>query len=373
MAGVRGSVPPTMRIGELAAKVGVSTHVLRAWEGRYGLLRPQRSAGGYRLYGHEDERRVREVVALRAKGVSAVEASRRVLAAERGGATGSDDPALTGTGSGARGTRPTSSAGAASAAGDDTASGSGGVGTRGDLAPAGLRSDPQVLVTQLLEAVTALDEDRAHAVLDTAFLERSVESAIVDVLLPLFVRVGEMWELGRIGIAQEHFASSLVRRRLGALSLTWGVGSGPVAVLACPPGEFHDIVLLSFGVLLGRAGWRVRYLGPDTPIHSLASAAGLTRADAVVLACRRPSGFRAHKSALRRLGEEHPLWLAGRGATPRVLEEIGVNHLGGDLVAAVAELTRTARAQRSQRGLEPPDLASATRSPGAASAEPTSA
>ena len=181
-----------------------------------------------------------------------------------------------------------------------------------------------MLVAQLLDAVTALDEDRAHAVLDTAFVERSIESAIIDVLLPLFVRVGEMWELGRIGIAQEHFASSLVRRRLGALSLTWGVGTGPVAVLACPPGEFHDIVLLSFGVLLGRAGWRIRYLGPDTPIHSLAAAARLTQADAVVLACRRPSGFRGHASALRRLSEDHPVWIAGRGATPRVLEEVGV-------------------------------------------------
>ena len=197
--------------------------------------------------------------------------------------------------------------------------------------------------------MTALDEDRAHAVLDTAFGERSVESAIIDVLLPFFVRVGEMWELGRIGIAQEHFASSLVRRRLGALSLTWGVGTGPVAVLACPPGEFHDIVLLSYGVLLGRAGWRVRYLGPDTPIHSLAAAARMTQADAVVLACRRPSGFRAHGTQLRRLAEDHPVWLAGRGATPRVLEEVGVGTLGGDLVAAVAEVTAAARARRSGR------------------------
>ena len=185
-----------------------------------------------------------------------------------------------------------------------------------------------MLVAQLLDAVTALDEDRAHAVLDTAFVERSIESAIIDVLLPLFVRVGEMWELGRIGIAQEHFASSLVRRRLGALSLTWGVGTGPVAVLACPPGEFHDIVLLSFGVLLGRAGWRIRYLGPDTPIHSLAAAARLTQADAVVLACRRPVRFpRARVGAApaqrgppgvdRRPGRDPAGARGGRRAEPR--------------------------------------------------------
>ena len=338
---MRGSVPPTMRIGELAAKVGVSTHVLRAWESRYGLLRPVRSAGGYRLYGHEDERRVREVISLRDQGVSAAEASRRVLAAERGG-TG-DDGAGLGTGAGAE-------AGQGAAAGGSAARGGKGTGATGvGLAPPGLRADPPMLVAQLLDAVTALDEDRAHAVLDTAFVERSIESAIIDVLLPLFVRVGEMWELGRIGIAQEHFASSLVRRRLGALSLTWGVGTGPVAVLACPPGEFHDIVLLSFGVLLGRAGWRIRYLGPDTPIHSLASAARLTQADAVVLACRRPTGFRGHASALTRLSKDHPVWIAGRGATPRVIEEVGVRHLGGDLMGAVAELTATARQRRAAR------------------------
>ncbi|HSO63997.1 MAG TPA: MerR family transcriptional regulator [Ornithinibacter sp.] len=335
---MRGSVPPTMRIGELAAKVGVSTHVLRAWESRYGLLRPVRSAGGYRLYGPEDERRVREVITLRDQGVSAVEASRRVLAAERAGTS-----PLEGGSADENGHERGTGAAFGATGGDGTATGDTG------RAPASLRTDPQMLVTQLLDAVTALDEDRAHAVLDTAFHERSVESAIIDVLLPLFIRVGELWELGRIGIAQEHFASSLVRRRLGALSLTWGVGSGPVAVLACPPGEFHDIVLLSFGVLLGRAGWRVRYLGPDTPIHSLAAAARLTHADAVVLACRRPSGFRAHATQLRRLGDDHPVWLAGRGATPRVLEEVQVRSLGGDLVGAVAELTTTARARRAAR------------------------
>ncbi len=308
-----------MRIGELATKVGVSTHVLRAWENRYGLLQPSRSAGGYRLYGPEDERRVREVIALRDQGVSAVEASRRVLAAERSG------------------TSATAVSPGASMADPDSAS------SEGDPS---LRADPTLLVSQLLDAVAALDEDRAHAVLDTAFLDRSVESAIIDVLVPFFVRVGEAWELGRIGIAQEHFASSLVRRRLGALSLTWGVGSGPVAVLACPPGEFHDIILLSFGVLLGRAGWRIRYLGTDTPIPSLASAARMANADAVVLACRRPSGFRAHRDALRRLGNEHPLWIAGRGATPRTVEELDVHVLGPDLVAGVAALTETARAHR---------------------------
>ena len=50
---------PHVRIGELSRRVGVSAELLRAWERRYGLLRPERSSGGFRLYGREDEERVR--------------------------------------------------------------------------------------------------------------------------------------------------------------------------------------------------------------------------------------------------------------------------------------------------------------------------
>ncbi len=344
---VRSLVASTMRIGELAAKVGVSVHVLRAWESRYGLMRPVRSAGGYRLYGHEDERRVREVIALRDTGVSAVEASRRVLAAAHLGVSSALAPALT----------PVSVLDPASVVDPASALTPAPVLTPAsvldpvsvlDPAPA-LRSDPRLLVAQLLDAIAALDEDRAHAVLDTAFAERAVDGVIVDVLLPLFAQVGVLWERGQMGIAEEHFATSLVRRRLGVLSLAWGVGTGPIAVLACPPGEHHDLVLFSFGVLLGRAGWRVRYLGPDTPVPSVAAAARLAQADAVVLACRRPPGFRPHAGALRELGAQCPVWLAGRGATPEVLAEAAARHLSADLVEAVAALTSGARDRRGPR------------------------
>jgi MerR family transcriptional regulator, light-induced transcriptional regulator len=338
---VRGVIQQTMRIGELASRVGVSTHLLRAWENRYGLLTPSRSASGYRLYGSDDERRVRQVVALREQGVGAVEACRRVLAAERQGTVAIDLDAADGRpgATAASGARPGLDPGA------DAANGT------------GLRTDPPILVAQLLDAMSTLDQDRAHSVLDTAFLERSVESAIVDVVVPFLAKVGEYWERGRFNVAQEHFATGVVRRRLGALTLDWGVGAGPVAVLACPPGEFHDIILLSFGVLLGRAGWDVRYLGADTPISSIDSSARVARADAVVVASRRPTTFRNQTGALRDLGQSVPLWLAGRGATPRVLEEIPARYLGADLVAAVAALTDHARSNRAAGAGGHPDHA----------------
>ena len=67
--------PNLVRIGELSRRVGVSSHVLRAWESRYGLLTPVRSSGGFRLYSDGDERRVRRMQFHLAEGLSAAEAA----------------------------------------------------------------------------------------------------------------------------------------------------------------------------------------------------------------------------------------------------------------------------------------------------------
>ena len=80
--------PPVLRIGELSRRLGVSDHVLRAWESRYGLLQPVRSAGGFRLYSEADESRVRRMQAHLARGLSAAEAARAVLREDNGAGHG---------------------------------------------------------------------------------------------------------------------------------------------------------------------------------------------------------------------------------------------------------------------------------------------
>src|SRR3954468_7005851 len=80
--------PPALvtgrRIGELSRRVGVSPEVLRAWERRYGLLRPQRSRSGQRLYTELDEARVTRMLGHMDAGYSPAVAAR--LAVEPGGA-----------------------------------------------------------------------------------------------------------------------------------------------------------------------------------------------------------------------------------------------------------------------------------------------
>lgn len=61
---------PGFRIGEVAARTGMTIAALRAWERRYGLLVPARTAGGQRLYSEADVARVGAVQRLVAEGWS---------------------------------------------------------------------------------------------------------------------------------------------------------------------------------------------------------------------------------------------------------------------------------------------------------------
>jgi len=282
--------PPVLRIGELSRRLGVSDHVLRAWESRYGLLQPVRSAGGFRLYSEADESRVRRMQAHLARGLSAAEAARAVLAEDNG-------------------------AGHGRAAGPDHAAP-----TAGEL-PGALR-----------QALDAFDEPAAQAALDRLVSDLSLPAVLRDVVLPYLTELGERWESGTASIAQEHFASNLIRGRLAGLARGWGNGHGPRAVLACPPGELHDLALMVFGIVLNRNGWRIDYLGMNTPVEELTRTVDARRPDLVVLAVTLPENLEPLVAQLTALARRAPLALAGAGATPEIAGAAGARLLTGDPV-----------------------------------------
>ena len=103
------------------------------------------------------------------------------------------------------------------------------------------------------------------------------------VLVPYLRELGERWARGDATVAQEHFASNLLRGRLLGLARSWDLGAGPRAVLACAEGELHDLPLVCFGLALRARGWRISYLGSDTPVASLVEAARTLEPEAVVV------------------------------------------------------------------------------------------
>jgi hypothetical protein len=101
--------------------------------------------------------------------------------------------------------------------------------------------------------------------------------------------------------AQEHFASNLIRGRLLAIARDWDSGDGPALLLACLPGEAHDLGLIMFGILAARRGWRITFLGADTPLDSLHASIRNIQPALTVLVATTPSLLAAHADDLRRL------------------------------------------------------------------------
>ena len=293
-----GQPSAVLRIGELSRRLGVSDHVLRAWERRYGVVRPMRSPGGFRLYSEDDERRVRRMQVHLGRGLSAAEAARAAIDEDQ-----------------------------TSAAGQDTQTREG-------------RGGPIDLPGALARAMAEMDESAAQAVLDRLLADFTVETVLRDVVLPYLRAVGERWGRGQATVAQEHFASNLLRGRLANLARGWGNGSGPKALLACPPGEEHDLPLLAFGIVLHRNGWRIAYFGANTPIDDLTRTAAELQPDLVVLAAVSSERFDGMDADLSRLSRVAPLALAGAGATRALAQAVGAHLLDEDPVTAAQQMPR---------------------------------
>jgi len=278
-----------LRIGELSRRAGVSPELLRAWERRYGLLQPTRSAGGLRLYSPDDVERVRLMQRHLADGLAAAEAA--ALAAE----------------------------------------------SRDELPE--LAFDPSAARRDLGAALEAFDEPYAQAVLDSLLSLTMLDSLLREVVLPYLHEVGERWDRGEITVAQEHFASAVLRGRLLGLSRGWGRGFGPRAMLACLPGEQHDLGLIAFGLALRARGWRIAYLGADTPIDSVSSAARAVDPAFVVLSAVDTESFRRNTAELKSLARTQSICLGGAGAREAEAQAIGATLLGGDPVEEAQRLT----------------------------------
>jgi methanogenic corrinoid protein MtbC1 len=193
---------------------------------------------------------------------------------------------------------------------------------------------------RLLAAIGRYDEAAAHSALDESLAAFGLEQSLRHVVLPTLKQVGDGWERGEIEISQEHFASNLIRGRLFALARFWDRGTGPLALLACAPGETHDITLLAFALVLRSHGWRILFLGADTPIATLTRTAETTEPALAVVSSFDPTLLEAQAASLRRLARLVPLALAGPGATDELSARVGARRLDGDLVAAANEVAR---------------------------------
>jgi methanogenic corrinoid protein MtbC1 len=283
-------------------RTGLTADLLRAWERRYGAVRPQRSPAGQRLYTDRD---IARLLLLR----------RATLDGHSIGAIAPlDDRAL-------EALLETSPAIESAAV---------------DLSP---------LVRDAMAAVERLDAPALEATLRRAAMALGA-TAFVDSFAPrLLVEVGERWHEGGLGPANEHLATSTMRRVLDWVIEAFVVAPhAPRLVIATPAGERHELGAMLVSAAAVQEGWRVVYLGADLPAAQIVHAASQVRARAVALSIVASAGRGVTtelRAVARGLAEGTSLLLGGRAAA----QVENVPH--ARVLTDIAALRRALRAIRS--------------------------
>ncbi len=234
-------------MGVVVQRTGLTAHVLRAWERRYGAVEPGRTKGGQRLYSDADVLRLR-LLRRATEGGRSIGSVAELSTEELVSLVGED----------------------AEEAGP----------RRVAVVEAG---DRESYLRECLEAADRMDASALRASLMRAVVKLSAPVFVAEVVGPLLERVGELWAAGDLRPAQEHVVSTAVRQ-----VLDWLLGryeapaSAPLLVAGTPSGELHEFGAMLAAVVAADAGWRVLYLGPSLPASEIAGAA--ERAGAAVVA-----------------------------------------------------------------------------------------
>src|SRR6478672_9956160 len=296
-------------IKRAAEVTGISVATLRAWERRYGVVSPQRSDGGYRLYGPDDVRALAIMNSLVNEGWSAREAAAETLNRLSSRDSGQNR-------------RP---------------------GTVAALRPSngGIQSED---AEALIRAAERLDTASAAAVLDARFALGTFEHVIDDWLMPTLQRVGEEWAHGRLTVAGEHLVAYAVQRRLAAAYEAASVRvDGPTLLIGLPPGSRHELGLLAFAVAARRAGFATVYVGADLPADDWVRAIEARRAAGIVMAVPRDIDITAAQDIVDTIGRTHPEVVIGLGGSQQNEINGPCVHLGHSITVAVGEMTRRLR------------------------------
>lgn len=277
----------TLPIRKMSALTGVNAVTLRAWERRYGLIRPARTPKGHRLYSPDQVERIRRVVALVERGVP-IGRVQDLLDAE----PAPELPAAAGR-------------------------------WREDL-------------ERMAAAIARFDERELDRIYDEALSVQPVEQVTQLLLLPLLAHLGERWHDLPGAIAEEHFFAMYLRSKLGArLQHRMRYAEGPRLLGACAPGEQHEIGLLLFALEAHAAGMRTILLGADTPLEDIAIAARRGEADAVIVSSSVEPGADFFSDALPQLVRKAgvPIFIGGSTAERhgRAIEAAGAIPVGVEL------------------------------------------
>jgi DNA-binding transcriptional MerR regulator len=268
-------------IGTVSEITGVNAVTLRAWERRYGLIQPERTPKGHRLYSQTDIDKIQHILEQLGKGIaiSRVAESLHTL-------------------------------------------------TTQEISEADVWERYRA---RMIEAISQFDESVLDAVYNEAMSLYPVDIVTRQLLTPLLKQLGDRWQSTEGSVAEEHFFSVFMRNKLGARFHHRNMrNTGPCLIAACLPGEHHEFGLLLFALAAHARGYRLILLGANMPLTELPHVIQRTQSDGIVLSGSiemDTASFRAEMQNLveansipvfvgGRVAEDYHYAIAAAGATP---------------------------------------------------------
>ncbi len=319
------STTPAFNLKVVLKETGIAADTLRAWERRYGLPLPQRSAGGHRLYSQRDIETIKWLIRRQTEGLSI---SRAVDLWKEQIASGADPLA----GSVQPGILPASSA------------------------------NLETLRRDWLAACFKFDTIAAEQILNQAFAVHSVEIICTEVMMRGLYEVGELWHQGTCTIQQEHFASEIAMRRLEALvSGSPAPTRSETILVACPSEEWHTFPSLVITLFLRRRGWNVTFLGAMVPTERMEETIRAVDPKLVILSAQTLVTAVSLREMARSLKERVPSAFGGRvfNHISGLASRIPAHFLGNTIESAIPtieNLINHPSLTRGEEALEPGTL-----------------
>ncbi|MEC8051780.1 MAG: MerR family transcriptional regulator [Myxococcota bacterium] len=267
----------------------LNAETIRAWQRRYGAIKPRRSEGNARRFTMEDIRRLSLLKKATSAGqaiseiaqlsetelLKIIESSQQHATTER---------------------------------------------VRDDQ----LDNIFQGTVVRFLEAVARYDTGEATKVLSSAALYLETRSFLLEIVIPLMNKIGQDWHSGAMRIGQEHFATEILKGVLFSQRTTTGSRPGGMPVVTCAPdGCLHEFGALIGGILMAQRGFDCVYLGPSVPFDDIAHAAESTNAELIVLSINSIMDDEHQKvieDGIAQLSKITTVWVGGPGGITAQLD-----------------------------------------------------
>jgi DNA-binding transcriptional MerR regulator len=219
-------MPSRYSIKDLERLSGIKAHTLRIWEQRYDILKPERTETNIRYYRDADLKRILNISLLNNNGYKISKISK--------------------------------------------------------LTDEEIVKEVEKLLTtyksesdqieNLIICLMELDEDRFEKTISNSVIHFGFENTVEKIIFPFLKQLGNMWQVGMITPAQEHFVSNLIRQKIivGIDQLNPGrVSNAETIVFFLPNGELHELGLLYCHFLAKSRGHRCIYLGQSVPYEDV--------------------------------------------------------------------------------------------------------